>query len=70
MFGTTNPLILAEDRQTIASALRTDHPAGARLSCVTYDGADHVFMCEARSSFRPQASAQGWRFLLGEDPGL
>ena len=31
-------------------------------------GADHGFMCEARSSFDPQASAQGWRLLLGEGP--
>ena len=70
VFGTADPLIPAEDRQTIASVLRTADPAGARLRCVTYDGADHGFMCEARSSFNPQASAQGWRLLLGEDPGL
>ena len=70
MFGTADPLIPAEDRQTIASALRTSDSAGARLSCVTYDGADHGFMCEARSSFDPQASAQGWSLLLGDDPAV
>ena len=70
VFGTADPLIPAEDRQTIASALRTSDSAGARLSCVTYDGADHGFMCEARSSFDPQASAQGWSLLLGDDPAV
>ncbi len=70
VFGTADPLIPEEDRQAIASALRKADPAGERLRCVTYDGADHGFMCEARSSFNPQASAQGWRLLLGEDPGL
>ena len=70
VFGTADPLIPAEDRQTIASALRTSDFAGVRLRCVTYDGADHGFMCEARSSFDPQASAQGWRLLLGDDPAV
>ena len=70
VFGTADPLIPAEDRQTIASALRTSDSAGARLRCVTYDGADHGFMCEARSSFDSQASAQGWRLLLGDDPAV
>ena len=70
VFGTSDPLIPAEDRQTIASALRTSDFAGVRLRCVTYDGADHGFMCEARSSFNPQASAQGWSLLLGDDPAV
>ena len=70
VFGTADPLIPAEDRQTIASALRTSDSAGARLRCVTYDGADHGFMCEARGSFNPQASAQGWSLLLGDDPAV
>ena len=70
VFGTADPLIPAEDRQTIGSALRKVDPAGERLRCVTYDGADHGFMCEARSSFQPQASAQGWRLLLGHDDPL
>ena len=30
--------------------------------------AEHGFMCEARSAFNPQASAQGWRLLLAGDP--
>ena len=54
VFGTVDPLIPAEDRQ--------------RLRVVECAGADHGFMCEARSSFDPQASAQGWRLLLGDDP--
>ena len=64
VFGTADPLIPAEDRQAIASSLRKTDPAGERLRCVNYDGADHGFMCEARSSFNPEASAQGWRLLL------
>ncbi|MCB4421436.1 dienelactone hydrolase family protein [Synechococcus sp. HB1133] len=64
VFGTADPLIPAQDRETIASALRKADPAGERLRCLSYDGADHGFMCEARSSFDPQASAQGWRLLL------
>ena len=64
VFGTADPLIPAQDRKTIESALRKADPTGERLRCVNYDGADHGFMCEARSSFDPQASAQGWRLLL------
>ena len=64
VFGTADPLIPAEDRETIASALRKADPAGERLRSVECVGADHGFMCEARSSFDPQASAQGWRLLL------
>jgi carboxymethylenebutenolidase len=64
VFGTADPLIPVEDRQAIASSLRKADPAGERLRCVNYDGADHGFMCEARSSFNPEASAQGWRLLL------
>ena len=55
------------------SSLSLQPEAQARLTCVfgTADpliSADHGFMCEARSSFDPQASAQGWRLLLGDDP--
>ena len=70
VFGTADPLIPAEDREAIGEALRKADPAGQRLRFVEYPGADHGFMCEARSSFDPQASAQGWRLLLGEVPVL
>ena len=68
MFGTANLLITLEDREAIRAALRKVDPAGERLGYVEFAGADHGFMCEARSSFDPQASAQGWRLLLGDDP--
>ncbi|WP_370631132.1 dienelactone hydrolase family protein [Synechococcus sp. MU1642] len=68
VFGTADPLIPIEDREAIREALRNADPAGQRLRFVEYAGADHGFMCEARSSFDPQASAQGWRLLLGEAP--
>ena len=68
VFGTADPLIPAEDREAIGAALRKVDPSGKRLRSVECAGADHGFMCEARSSFNPQASAQGWRLLLGADP--
>ena len=68
VFGTADPLIPPEDREAIGDALREVDPAGQRLRCVEYGGADHGFMCEARSSFDPKASAQGWRLLLGDAP--
>ena len=68
VFGTADPLIPAEDREAIVSALHKGDPAGQRLRSVECAGADHGFMCEARSSFDPQASAQGWRLLLADDP--
>ena len=68
VFGTADPLIPPEDREAIGVALNEVDPAGQRLRVVEYAGADHGFMCEARASFNPQASAQGWRLLLGEDP--
>ena len=70
VFGTADPLISAEDREAIREALRKADPAGQRLRFVEYAGADHGFMCEARNSFHPLASAQGWRLLLAEDPGI
>ena len=67
VFGTADPLIPAEDREAIGDALRRADPAGQRLRCVECAGVDHGFMREARSSFDPQASAQGWRLLLGDE---
>ena len=70
VFGTADPLIPAGDREAIQAALEKEDPSGERLRSVEYAGADHGFMCEARSSFNPQASAQGWRMLLGEVPAV
>ncbi len=68
VFGTADPLIPLEDREAIGVALSKVDPACQRLRFVEYAGADHGFMCEARSAFNPQASAQGWRLLLAGDP--
>ena len=68
VFGTADPLIPPEDREAIGVALSKVDPAGQRLRFVEYADADHGFMCEARSAFNPQASAQGWRLLLAGDP--
>ena len=70
MFVTADFLIPAADRELIGAALRKVDPAGERLRFVECVGADRGFMCEARSSFNPQASAQGWRLLLGEVPAV
>ena len=68
VFGMADPLIPPEDRGAIVAALREVDPASQRLRFVEYAGADHGFMCEARSAFNPHASAQGWRLLLGGEP--
>ena len=68
VFGTADPLIPLEDREAIGAALHKVDPAGQRLRVVECAAADHGFMCEARASFNPQASAQGWRLLLGDNP--
>ena len=70
VFGTADPLIPSEDREAIGVALRQVDPAGQRLRSLEIAGADHGFMCEARSSFHAQASGQGWRLLLGDDPDV
>ena len=68
VFGTADPLIPAEDREAIGDALKKVDPAGQRLRVVECSGADHGFMCDARTAFNPQASAQGWSLLLAGDP--
>ena len=68
VFGMADPLIPLEDREAIRVALSKVDPACQHLRFVEYAGADHGFMCEARSAFNPQASAQGWRLLLAGDP--
>ena len=70
VFGTADPLIPSEDREAIGVALRQVDPTGQRLRSMEIADADHGFMCEARSSFHSQASAQGWSLLLGDDPAV
>ena len=70
VFGTADPLIPADDREAIQTALEKEDPSGERLRPVECAGAEHGFMCEVRASFDPQASAQGWRLLLGEVPAV
>ena len=48
----------------VLDALLAQDPAAERLRYVELEGADHGFMCEARSSFDAEASAEGWRLLL------
>ena len=62
--GTADPLIPSEERAAIQAAFYEQDPQAQRMRCLSLDGADHGFMCEARSSFHPQASAQGWSVLL------
>ena len=68
VFGTADPLIPSEDREATRAALSKVDPAGQRLRSLEVADADHGFMCEARSSFNPQGSAQGWSLLLGDNP--
>ena len=70
VFGTADSLIPAEDREAIGAAMSKVDPAGQRLRSLEVADADHGFMCEARSSFHPQASAQGWSLLHGDDPAV
>ena len=62
--GTADPLIPSEERAAIQAAFYEQDPQAQRMRFLSVDGADHGFMCEARSSFHPQASAQGWSVLL------
>ena len=70
VFGTADSLIPSEDREAIGVALRQVDLTGQRLRSMEIADADHGFMCEARSSFHSQASAQGWSLLLGDDPAV
>ena len=62
--GTADPLIPTEDRKAIQGSLALVDPSGQRLRYVEICDADHGFMCESRSSFNAEASAQGWSLLL------
>ena len=61
--GTADPLIPAEDRAAIQAALRESDPEGDRLRYVELEGADHGFMCDARSSYNPEAARCGGPLL-------
>ena len=62
--GTADPLIPTEDRNAIQNSLALVDPSGQRLRYLEICDADHGFMCESRSSFNAEASAQGWSLLL------
>ena len=62
--GTQDPLIPVEDRADIQAALSFENPSGERLRYLEVEGADHGFMCEARSNSNPVAAARGWNVLL------
>ena len=70
VFGTVDPLIPAKNPEAIGNALGKTDLAGQRMRFVEYVCADHLFRCEARSSFHSQASAQGWSLLIGDDPAV
>ena len=59
-----DPLIPPADQQQIADALKASDPSEERLRYVGIDGADHGFMCEARSNHDPAAAQLGWQLLL------
>ena len=61
--GTSDPLIPPEEQAAIETAFQQADPSGQRLRYCAVEGADHGFMCEARSSYHPQAAAQGWMVL-------
>ena len=69
LFGLEDSLIPASDRAAIEAALQAADPEGQRLCAVSYVGADHGFMCEARAAFNDKAASAGWR-LLEEALGL
>ena len=63
LFGLDDPLIPANDRVAIAAALQAADPEGQRLRAVSYAGAGHGFMCDARAAFHDKAASAGWRLL-------
>lgn len=69
LFGLDDPLIPASDRAAIEAALQAADPEGQRMRAVSYAGADHGFMCDARAAFHDKAASEGWR-LLEEALGL
>ena len=64
LFGLEDALIPPSDRQAIDAALRAVDPSGRRLKAVSFAGADHGFMCEARAAYQPAAANAGWQLLM------
>ena len=67
LFGLDDPLIPASDRAAIEAALLAADPEGQRLRAVSYAGADHGFMCDARAAFQRQSRQRGLAALEGCD---
>ena len=57
-------MIPESDQQQIAAALMAQDPFGTRMRYLAMPGADHGFMCEARSTFHPVSAELGWDVLL------
>ena len=53
-----------EERRVIESSLKNNSDMRNRFQYLALISADHGFMCEERSSFKPEASSQGWQLLL------
>ena len=64
LFGLEDALVPPADRQEIEAALRAEDPSGCRLRSVSFAGADHGFMCEARAAYQPAAANAGWQLLM------
>ena len=63
LFGLDDPLIPASDRAAIEAALQVADPEGRRLRAISFAGADHGFMCDARAAFDDKAASACWRLL-------
>ena len=57
LFGKQDPMIPAEQVQTIKAALAHYE---VRHEVVVYDDATHGFFCDQRGSYNPQAAADAW----------
>lgn len=60
-FGTADPLIPLEEVDRIEAEL-TQHQIAHHI--YRYDGADHGFFCNARSSYNAEAAADAWQHVL------
>jgi carboxymethylenebutenolidase len=60
-FGTADPLIPLEDVDRIEAEL-TQHHISHQI--FRYQGADHGFFCNDRSSYNPEAAADAWQHVL------
>ena len=57
LFGKKDPMIPAEQVQTIRQALEQHR---VRHEVIVYDDATHGFFCDQRGSYNPQAAANAW----------